>query len=256
MLYVIGNESAKLKFEAARKNYDYASGNLSGDSPLLNDLELSLQNAAVKCNNDSLIYHRYKTLWEQHIGTRNNLDYVFANYQLSLNQKKIAEQKYHAAIRELEVSQSDARSQLTAAGEDFQDYFIRSDRHGVVFQTYKEIGETVYSNEVVALVGDAGKQVIRMAVDQQDINKVRTGLQVLLQTDATGEAVYEAVVTHIYAVMNEQDQTFRVDALFTGQTAISFIHTSIEANIVVLKNVMHWYCHAMPWRVKTVCGSR
>jgi HlyD family secretion protein len=235
LLFVISNEAAKDKFDAALKNYQNVAANLSSQSPLLNDLKLSLQNAAVKCSNDSLTYHRYKNLWVQDIGTKSNLDYVYANYQLSQNQEKIAEQKYYSALNDLQVSQSNARSQLTTAREDLNEFFIRSDRDGVVYQTFKEAGETVYANEVVAVLGAHGNQVIRLAVDQQDISKIRTGQQVLLQSDVSGNTIYEAVVSYIYPVMNEQDQTFRVDALFSNQAALAFIHSSIEANIIVQK---------------------
>lgn len=235
LLYVIRNEAAKERYNAAQKNFNTASTNLSSQSPLLNDLELTLQNAQVKCDNDSLVYYRYKALWAQNIGTKNNLDNVYTSYQISLNQRTIAVQKYRAAVNDLQVSHSNARSQLTAANKDLQEYFIRSDRNGVVYQTYKEEGETVFTNEVVALLGGPGNQVIRLAVDQQDIGKVRTGQQVLVQTDATGNAIYEATISGIFPVMNEQDQTFRVDALFNKQTAPGFIHSSVEANIIVQK---------------------
>jgi HlyD family secretion protein len=235
LLFVISNEAAKDKFDAALKNYRNVAANLSSQSPLLNDLKLSLQNAAVKCSNDSLTYYRYKNLWVQDIGTKSNLDYVYANYQLSQNQEKIAEQKYYSALNDLQVSQSNARSQLTTAREFLNEFFIRSDRDGVVYQTFKETGETVYANEVVAVLGEHGNQVIRLAVDQQDISKIRTGQQVLLQSDVSGNTIYEAVVSYIYPVMNEQDQTFRVDALFSNQAALAFIHSSIEANIIVQK---------------------
>lgn len=233
LLYVISNEAAKDRFDAALKNYHTVSKNLSSQSPVLYDLKLSLQNAAVKCTNDSITYYRYKTLWAQQIGTQSNLDNMYAGYQLSVNQKMIAEQKYYAAINDLEVSHSNARSQLSAADKDLQEYFIKSDRNGVIYQTYKEAGETVYTNEIVALAGAPGKQVIRLAVDQQDISKIRTGQQVLLQTDVTGNTIYEAIVSFIYPVMNEQDQTFRVDALFSKQAAPAFIHSSVEANIII-----------------------
>lgn len=233
LLYVVNNIAAKEKYNAALSNYRVASINLSSQSPLLGDLRLSLQNAALRCANDSITYYRYKNLWAQDIGTKSNLDNVYANYHVSLNEKKIAEQKYNAALNDLAVSGSNARSQFTAAAKDLKEYFIRSDRDGIVYQTYKEAGEAVYTNELVALMGNRGDQVIRLAVDQQDINKIRAGQQVLIQTDVTGNTVYEAVVADIYPVMNEQDQTFRVDARFTGRTAPSFIHSSVEANIII-----------------------
>jgi HlyD family secretion protein len=233
LLYIISNEAAKDKYNAALKNFNIVTDNLSSRSPLLNDLKLSLQNAVVKCANDSLIYHRYNSLWAQNIGTKNNLDNVYTNYQLSLNQRTIAEQKYYAAINDLQVSHSNARSQLTTANKDLQEYLIRSDRDGVVYQTFKESGETVLPNEVVALIGGTGNQLIRLSVDQQDIGKIRIGQQVLLQTDVTGNKIYEAVVSCIYPVMNEQDQTFRIDAIFNKQAVPAFIHSSVEANIIV-----------------------
>ena len=235
LLYVISNEAARERYDAAIGHYQNLVTNLSDQSPLLNDLKLSLQNAAVKCSNDSITYNRYKNLWAQDIGTKNNLDNVYTNYQLSKNQKKIAEQKYYAALNDLQVSRSNARSQLAAAKKDLNESFIRSDRDGIVYQTFKEAGETVYTNEVVAVLGNHGNQVVRLAVDQQDIGKIRIGQQVLLQSDVTGSTIYEAVVSYIYQVMNEQDQTFRVDALFVKQSALSFIHSSIEANIIVQK---------------------
>jgi HlyD family secretion protein len=235
LLYMVSSEAARDRYNAALKNFNIVTNNLSSRSPLLNDLKLSMQNAVVKCANDSLIYYRYKALWTQSIGTKSNLDNVYTNYQLSLNQRTIAEQRYYAAVNDLQVSHSNARSQLTTANKDLQEYLIRSDRNGVVYQTFKEAGETVLPNEVVALVGGPGNLVIRLSVDQQDISKIRMGQQVLLQTDVTGNTIYEALVSNIYPVMNEQDQTFRIDALFNKQAAPAFIHSSVEANIIVQK---------------------
>jgi len=235
LLYIVNNEGAGERYTAALKNYRVTVANLSSQSPLLKNLELALQNAALKCTNDSITYYRYKNLFAQNIGTRSNLDNVYTIYQLSLNEKKIAEQKYYTTVNDLEVSQSNARSQLTAANKDLKEYFIRSEHDGVVFQTFKEAGETVYTNEVVALMGEESNPVIRLAVDQQDISKIRTGQQVVLQTDVSGNTIYEAVVSYVYPVMNEQDQTFRVDAVFSKKQAPSFIHSSVEANIIIQK---------------------
>lgn len=235
LLYIVSNEAAKVKYDAALKNYNTISANLSDNSPLLIDLKLSLENASMKSSNDSTTYYRYRKLWEEGIGTRSNLDNVFTNYQVSLNQKKIAGQKYLSALADLRVAHSNAHSQLTSAGKDLREYFIRSDRDGMVYQTFKEAGETVYANETVALIGDFGNQMVRLAVDQQDINKIRIGQNVLLQIDVAGDTVYEARVSHVYRVMNEQDQTFRVDAVFTHQVPPSFVHSSAEANIIIQK---------------------
>jgi len=37
----------------------------------------------------------------------------------------------------------------------------------------------------------------------------------------------------MYPTMNEADQTFRVDAVFSDNDSQPFIHTSVEANIII-----------------------
>lgn len=233
LIYIIQSEAAKERYNAALKNYETVKANLSAESPVLNDLRLAMHNAMLECRYDSSIYARYKILWSENIGTQVNLDNIRLKYEASLNQVKMAKEKYNTALNDLQVSRSTAKSQLASAGNDLKEYFIRSDRDGIVYQTFKEAGETVFSNETVALIGGRNNHVVRMAVDQQDIGRIRKGQKVLIQADITGSKVYEAVVSYIYPVMNEQDQTFRVDALFKGNEPSSFIHSSIEANIII-----------------------
>lgn len=235
LLYIIQNDDAREKLNAAEENYTIAKINLSEQSPLLNDLKISLHSAQVKLSNDSLTYFRLKNLWEQNIGSKNNLDNAFANYQVSLNQLKNTEQKYRSAVNELRVNHSNAQTQLALTKKSWNEYFIRSEYDGVVYQTFKETGETVLMNETVALLGENNDRVIQLAVDQQDISKIQTGQLVLVQADVTGNKIYEARVSVIYPVMNEADQTFRVDARFTTLPASTFIHSSIEANIIIQK---------------------
>ncbi|MBN9385554.1 MAG: HlyD family efflux transporter periplasmic adaptor subunit [Chitinophagaceae bacterium] len=233
VLYIVQNEAVTAKYQAALDNYQNTELNLSGSSPLLRDLQLSLQNMEIRLKNDSLTYHRWKTLWEQGIGTRSNLDNAYTSYQISVNQQKSAAEKYYSTLHDLQVTHSNARSQVQAARKELSDYFIMADRDGVVWQTYKEAGEGLRANEVVALIGDSSRRIIRLAVDQEDISRIKRGQRVVLKTDLSGDTVYEARITHIYPAMNESDQTFRVDAVFQGKMPPVYIHSSVEANIIV-----------------------
>ena len=233
VIYEVQNEAVTAKYQAALDNYNNTKLNLSAGSPLLHDLQLSLQNAEIRLKNDSLTYQRWKTLWDQGIGTHSNLDNTYTNYQISVNQQKSALEKYYSTLHDLQVNHSNARSQVQAAKKDLNDYFIMADRDGVVWQTFKESGESVRANEMVALIGDSGRRIIRLVVDQEDINRIRTDQRVLLKTDMSGDSVFEARITHIYPAMNESDQTFRVDAVFQGKMPPAYIHSSVEANIIV-----------------------
>ena len=233
LLYLLRGEDAERKMDAAAESYRIAGNNLSAESPLLTDLRLSLQNAKVKLTSDSLTYERWKALWTQNIGTRNNLENVHNQYMLSLNEKTSAEQKYLSALNDLKLDRTNAGSQLSSAKKELEDHFLRSDRDGIVYQTFKEAGESVRQNETVALIGEKTPPLLWLSIDQLDIEKIRIGQLVLLQIDATGDKTYQARVTRIYPVMNETDQTFRVEARFTVPPPQGFIHSSIEANIII-----------------------
>jgi HlyD family secretion protein len=233
ILYVIKNDAPATRLEAARSNYEIARGNLSAQSRILNDLKLAMQSAVTKFINDSLQYIRLKDLWQEGIGTQNNVDAAYTNFAVSRNQQKSAEEKYYAALNDLKVVLHNAESQLADAQTNLNNYFICSEANGTVFQTYKEVGETVKPNDIMALLGETSQRIIKLAVDQQDIDKVKEDEQVLLKTDIAGNTIYHAVVIRVYPVMNESDQTFRVDAVFTDSIQQPFIHSSVEANIII-----------------------
>jgi multidrug efflux pump subunit AcrA (membrane-fusion protein) len=112
-------------------------------------------------------------------------------------------------------------------------YFITSDCNGIVYKTMKEQGEAVHLNEPVILIGDASKRIIKLFVDQQDINKIKIGQRGLVKTDITGDTIYKVSIVKIYSLLDEAAQSFRVDAVFTTNFPNKFIHDALEANIVI-----------------------
>lgn len=233
VIYVVNNTAPAAKLDAANSSYQNAQQNLSANSRVLSDLKLSMQNADIKFSNDSLQYARLKTLWTQNIGTKSALDNAEVQYRTSLNDKRSAREKYYSTVNDLTVSLKNAQSQLAGAQNDLSNYIIRAESPGTVYQMMKEKGEAVKANDQLALLGKSAERIIRLAVDQQDIDRVKVGQEVLLKTDATGDKIFKAKVIRIYPAMNEADQTFRVDAQFTGGDDQPYIHTSVEANIII-----------------------
>ncbi|MBS1914748.1 MAG: HlyD family efflux transporter periplasmic adaptor subunit [Bacteroidetes bacterium] len=235
VLYVIKYDVSSAKLDAAKSAYLEAEENLSDKSRILTDLKLAMENAEAKFANDSLLYARRNRLWQQGIGTQNDVDNAYTVYITSLNQKKSSEEKYFSTKNDLHVSLANAKSQLAGAKNDLDNYFVRSDNDGQVYQAFKEIGEAVKINDPIAVLGKSSDRIIRLAVDQQDIDKIKSGQEVLLRTDITGNKIYHGAIERIYPMMNESDQTFRVDALFTDSTHQPYTHSSVEANIIIKK---------------------
>lgn len=237
IIYVLRHTAPSAKMEAANSAFINARENLSPNSRVLNELRIAMQNADLQFSNDSLLYARLKNLWDQNIGTKVNLDNARTQYELAYNQKRSTLEKYRSTINDLRVAFKNAQSLAAGSRFDLDNYFIRAESSGTIYQLLKEQGEAVKINEPVALVGHSGERIIRLAVDQQDIAQIKAGQLVLLKTDVNGERIFKARISRTYPVMNEADQTFRVDAKFTGDADQPYIQSSVEANIIVARKL-------------------
>lgn len=233
ILYAIADDVAQRQYAAAKSDYNSIRYNLSKESPVLNELVLVLNTTTLKFQTDSLNYIRWKNLWEQNIGTKSNLEKMHMLCLASKNEMLAAREKYASAKNELRNSAANAGGRLSAAGREVANMYIRSDCDGVVYKITKENGEFVSAGEKVVLVGDAHESLIRLQVDQQDIRKVKRGQTALIRLDAIAGTIYEANITFIAPSMNEKEQTFRIEACAGQMPPHRFLHSAVEANIIV-----------------------
>ena len=117
-------------------------------------------------------------------------------------------------------------------------WYIKSDCECIVYQAAKENGQMVRQGDIMILLGGKGNQLAQLWVDQSDITRIKTGQQVLLKSDLTGDTIYEAEVNMISPVMNEVNQTFRIEAVVKSPLNSKFLHNSVEGNILVQKRKM------------------
>ncbi len=233
VLYRISNAAPLARLDAAKTLVQQTQENLSAQSRVLNDARFNLESAGAKFKNDSLNYFRLKNLLDQNAASKSTVDNAYTLYTISLNQKKSAEEKYYAMQNELNLALKNAKGQEATAQMDADNYTIKSEYEGIVYQLMKEEGEAVRAGEIVALLGEKSRRVIKLSVDQQDIDKVKKGQEVLLRSDVSGNTIFHATIQRIYPVMNEIDQTFRVDAVFKDAMEQPYVHSSVEANIII-----------------------
>lgn len=241
LLYLIQSDAAVAQQQAASQSYQQAQNDASNRSAILKDLQYAWSSAIAKCRLDSANYRRDSILYyNSQVGTTANLERSRLNYQLSLNQRRSAEQKLTSTRNQLKLGLANAKNQLAGANQALSNYEVRANADGVVFETYKEQGETVRLGELLALSGAKEQRIIKLAVDQQDVDKIKIGQEVLLKTDITGSKILKAKVQRIYPAMNMADQTFRVDAVFSDGTEMPYVHSSVEANIVIREQKDAW----------------
>lgn len=233
ILYILKNSSQSDRYAAAREAYEAAEANLSTNSSVIKELQLAVQNAEAKFRVDSLELNRYKKLRAEGAITASQFDAISNSYIISDNMRRSAEERLRSSMQELRTVRASAKSMMSAAGNDLDNFTIKSDAKGFVFQLYKEVGDAVRLGEPIALLGAKNERTIRLSVDQQDIEKVLVGQDILVRTDVTGQSIHKTKVSKVYPVMNPADQTFRVDAVFTDTIPTKFVHSSVEANIII-----------------------
>lgn len=232
-VYQIQNDNQSAKLDAAGSAYRVAQQNLLNTSPVLQELQNSIESAALKFSNDSLAYVRSKNMFTQGVITQSEFDKTVLAFNVSKNDLQSAKDRFRKSKDQLSIDAKNAQSTFQAATTDFNNYSLKSIINGKVFETYKEQGELVKRNDLIALIGDKSEKILQLSVDQQDIEKVKVGQKVIVKIDISGNKIYEATVDKIYPTMNQNEQSFRVDAVFQKGFDINFIRTSVEANIVI-----------------------
>ncbi|MDB5282698.1 MAG: efflux transporter family, subunit [Bacteroidota bacterium] len=232
-IFKVQNDAFSARLSAASTTYDLAKRNSNESSPILMDLKNKVRSAEAKNRNDSINLVRYKNMFAANAVTKTQYDQAELSYEVSTNDLKSTREQYQKTLDQLQVDLKNAQSAMTSSGSDLANYTITSMMDGELYATSKELGEAVRKNDQVAIIGDKGHKLLQLSVDQQDIEKVKTGLPVIVKMDITGGKVYKAKVSKIYPEMNQSDQSFKVEAEFDENYDFNFTHASVEANIII-----------------------
>jgi HlyD family secretion protein len=183
--------------------------------------------------NDSALYFRQKSLWEQKIGSKVEFERSELNYQNSKNIYYASSENYSDLKRQLDFTSAQSKKNVLISSRVQNDYTVRSQVKGVVYSLTKLKGELVVAQTPLAVIGDAKEFILEMQVDEYDILKINKGLTVLVTLDSYKGRVFKARVTKIDPLMNERSKTFMVEAAFIEPPDVLYPNISFEANIVL-----------------------
>ena len=230
-ILTISNEVQKLNAENARIFSDYNA--LSANQGKLNEAASLIEFTRNKMRNDSVLFYRQKNLWEQEVGTKVDLEQRELAWQNSKNTYNSALIRYNDLKRQLNFAASQARKNLSISQTLANDYTLKSEMDGIVYNIYKLKGEIISPQTPVAVIGAADKFTLEMQVDENDILLVRIGQKVLVNLDSYKGKVFEAVVRRINPLMNERNKTFIVEAEFIQKPEQIYPNITFEANIII-----------------------
>jgi multidrug efflux pump subunit AcrA (membrane-fusion protein) len=230
-LVLISNEASRINRENASLAATYSD--LGSNTEKLADLQNNIAFAQSRFQNDSAIYKRQQSLWEQNIGSKLDLEQKELAFKNSRTALESAKMKYRDVRKQLTFTSLQSKNNLAISKKNEGDFTIRSEIDGKVYSLYREAGEIVNPQTALALVGDANVFLLELQVDEYDIAKIREGQAVLVSMDSYKGQVFEAKVTKIYPAMNERSKSFSVEAVFVTQPPVLYPNLTAEANIVI-----------------------
>lgn len=227
----IFNKTSALNALNAQLAADYAQ--LSKNQEKLNELRMAIDLAKSKMKNDSVLWNRQQNLWKQNIGSRIELEQKELNYKNAVNNYKSSVIRYNDVKRQLELAANQSQNTFRINSTIADEYTIRSEVDGKIYNLLKEPGEMVNIQSPVALIGDDKTFLMELQIDENDIVRIRENQKVLITMDSYKDKVFEGVVIQIEPVMNERTKSFTVKAAFTDPPGILYPFLTVEANIII-----------------------
>lgn len=233
LLFTIDNATQQAQTATARTAFSLAGENYGENSPILLDLKAQLASLQIKLADDSLNYIRQKTLLAQKSTTPIEFDKAKLRFETARNDLRAATDRYTKTRNQLKLDYENAKNQLSINNQLSNYYDIRSSINGLIYELYKKPGEAVRRYEPVAAVGNKGSFYMQLWVDEQDIGKIKLGQEVAVSMDLYKGKTFKAKITKVYPVLNEQNQSIRVDAEFVQAPMHLIANAIVEANIIV-----------------------
>ncbi len=218
----LNNDNAQLAAQLAKAQQDK-----------LAELKIDIAVAKSKLDNDELLLQKQKNLWQQGIGTQNELENRQLQYTNARNAFLAAEVKYKNLQQQLTLQLQQAEKNVQLSQRVTSDFTVVSQTEGKVYNVYKKEGEMANTQNPVALVGAANSFLLELQVDEYDIASIATGQKVLVSMDSYKNKVFEAVVSKINPSMNTATKSFTIEALFVQPPPKLYPNLTVEANIVL-----------------------
>jgi HlyD family secretion protein len=232
------NDAQKLNIENARIASSFASPSFNQDR--LNELKVSINIARAKMENDSLLLQRQQHLWQEEIGSRNELEQRELAYRTSGANYQAAVLRYRELEKQVTLASLQSGKQFEITNTLGSDFIIKAKHDGKIYTILREAGEMVNTLTPVAIIGDTSDFILELNVDEYDIARVTPGQKLFVTMDAYKGTLFEGVVTRIIPIMNESSRSISIEACFANTPPHLYPNLTAEANILIStkKNVL------------------
>ncbi|MCB2196628.1 MAG: efflux RND transporter periplasmic adaptor subunit [Bacteroidetes bacterium] len=158
----------------------------------LNNAEARLSQAKIDYEDAELIYNRQKKIFDEGVIPAAE----FQQYEIALNRAK---SELNAAENNLQL----IKEGVTKDSESSSNTLIRSTIEGMVLDVPVEQGNSVIESNTfndgttIAVVADMGEMVFEGKVDETEVGKIKTGMNLILTIGAIEETTFNAYLEYI-----------------------------------------------------------
>ncbi len=229
----ISTSNQRISRESAKLNMDFAKNNNRDQAAILSGITDEIRSVKDQLKLDSLNYYRQKSLWENNVGSKNELENKALKYELIQTNLEGLKKKYERTKLELDNKYRQSKFTLQQVESSLKDYTIKAKMDGRIYALRKEEKELISTQESLAQIGRANDFIIEMLIDEVDIVKVGLGQLIYITLDAYKGQVFEAEIIKIFPLKDSRSQTFKVEGQFIEPPVKLFAGLSGEANIVL-----------------------
>lgn len=225
-------QSAQLNIDNAQNNLELTTRNLQENTSLLDAASQERNSARERYRLDSANYSRLSNLWQDGIGTRQNLDQANTQQKLSAQNWRKAESNYHNLKDRLQTEYRNAKNNVGLQQINASDYWIRAPFNLRVYNINTELGQYVSPANWTFEVGDPYAFQAEIDIDESDIGWVKPGQTVLMTADALPGDTIRGVIERIYPnVIPGNKTSTAIVQMPKGKAYVAGM--AIESNILV-----------------------
>lgn len=228
----VDNQQYNINETALKNQLAIAEKNASENAPALLAIKANINAAKAKLEQDILQENRYKELLEEDAVTKKE----FEQYQLSTKNSKenliaLQEQYQNLKLQNKQILIQQQNS-YNLNIDNLKKNKIKSTISGKVITLYKQKGDYIKRGEVLALVANNNKIYAQLNVDEDGIDKVKIGQDVIVQLNTQKTKKYKAKVSEIMPQFDVNSQSFLVKIIFDELPSLLINGTQLEANII------------------------
>ena len=233
-LFEVEDDKAELNTQNARLTYQLSQNDNHYIQDKISEMELKVELAHDKLLVDKSLFDRNKRIKQYNVISEIDFEKVELAYKSSKLNLQTSQKQLSQLESQLIFDQNKNHILLKIGQKTQNDYAIKSAFSGQLFDVLVKEGSLISPQIPLAIIGEKDAFLLELEVDENDMARVKLNQSVLLTLDSYKNQVFDAKVSKIFPIMNEQSRTLNIEAHFIRKPPKLYPNLSAEANIIIL----------------------